>query len=174
MVRAMRGVSDKIIMDIHLCVDRPERYVKSLAEAGASCIIFQLEAVDSLEEAISLRNEIKMNGMQAGISINPSTTLERVKPLLSTNLFDVIDVLAVEPGFGGQQFQDSVISKIAELKKLIVNKRWDTLLMIDGGMNDRTSPLVIRLGADIVVAGTYLFRHKISIEQGLKEMLHTE
>lgn len=171
MVKAMRNVSDKIYMDIHLCVDRPRRYVESLAQAGANCIIFQIEATNSVEEAIQLGKAIKRDGMQAGISINPLTPLERITPLLPTNLFDVIDVLAVEPGFGGQQFQDSIVRKIAELKKNISDKSNNILLMVDGGMNDKTSPLVLGLGADIVVAGTYLFCNDISIEQGVIEML---
>mmetsp|Transcript_13594 Transcript_13594/g.25535 ORF Transcript_13594/g.25535 Transcript_13594/m.25535 type:complete len:177 (-) Transcript_13594:6261-6791(-) len=173
MVQSMRNVSVEIYMDIHLCVNRPERYIEALARAGANCIIFQIEATSSSEEAINLGKAIKMSGMQAGISINPSTPLERIKPLLAANLFDVIDVLAVEPGFGGQKFQDSVITKITELKKVISEESHDILLMVDGGMNDRTSPLVLGLGAHIVVAGTFLFQHKISIEKGAMEMRGT-
>lgn len=173
MVTAMRNVSKEITMDIHLCVERPQRYIETLAKAGANCIIFQIEALDSMEEAIAFGNAIKMSGMQAGISINPSTSVEFIMPLLSANVLDVIDILAVEPGFGGQQFQESVAGKIAELRKIVLSKGLNILLMVDGGMNDKTSPRVISLGADIIVAGTYLFRHNISMEQGAMELLRT-
>lgn len=171
MVTAMRNVSKEITMDIHLCVERPQRYIKTLAKAGANCIIFQIEALDNIEEAIAFGNAIKMSGMQAGISINPSTSVEFIMPLLSANVLDVIDILAVEPGFGGQQFQESVAGKVAALRKIVLSKGLNILLMVDGGMNDKTSPRVISLGADIIVAGTYLFRHNISMEQGAMELL---
>ena len=110
----MRNVSKEIILDIHLCVDRPARYVKALADAGASRIIFQWEAMmgdhthsgssnTQVEQAQELAKAIVDNGMRCGISINPDTKLDSdIFSLLKTGFIDTVDLLAVEPGFGGQ------------------------------------------------------------------------
>jgi len=166
MVRAMRDVSSKIIMDVHLCVERPSRYIESLARAGANCVIFQYEAMRSDEEALELGEFIKANGMQGGVSINPSTSPKDIEQLLESELFSVIDILAVEPGFGGQEFQESAVQKLRTLKDFINRNKVDVKLMVDGGINSKTCRLVEEAGADIVVAGTFLFQHAISFKKG--------
>ncbi len=98
MVKAMRSVSDEIILDIHLCVDRPARFVDSMAKAGASRITFQWEAMNGMEEAESLGQDILNHSMKAGISINPETDASEIFPLLETGLFDTVNVLGVNPG----------------------------------------------------------------------------
>lgn len=183
----MRNVSKEIILDIHLCVDRPARYVKALADAGASRIIFQWEAMigdnahsDSsniqVEQAQELAKTIVDNGMRCGISINPNTKLDSdIFSLLETGFVDTVDLLAVEPGFGGQVFQQLVLAKIQELKNWINSEsREDSVkIMIDGGINTDTSKRVRDISSSnlILVAGTFLFRHKVSMEQGARDLL---
>ena len=94
MVKAMRGVSQEIIMDVHLCVERPSRYVKSLADAGANSIIFQFEAMRGHEDAIELAKQINEQGMIAGLSINPQTPIQDIEELINSNEFGIIDILA--------------------------------------------------------------------------------
>jgi len=168
MVKAMRDVSSEIIMDIHLCVERPARYVETLAKAGANSIIFQFEAVKNSDEALELAKLIQDYGMESGISINPSTPIKDIEILLESKLFDIIDILAVEPGFGGQKFQESTISKLQELHQAKARQKITIKTMVDGGMNEITSKLVISVGADILVVGTYLFGHK----SGMSEAKH--
>ncbi len=171
MVKAMRDASPDILMDVHLCVDRPARYVTSLAKAGATSIIFQFEALKNANEALDLARTIKANGMEVGISINPSTPVKEIIPLLQGKLFDIIDILAVEPGFGGQKFQPSILSKVEDLALLKAQKGLAIKLMIDGGMNGDTSNSAISAGADILVAGTFLFRHEAGITDAKQLLL---
>jgi ribulose-phosphate 3-epimerase len=103
MVQAIRSVSEKAMIDIHLCVDRPERFIEALAKAGADRLIFQWEAMggeeqSKLEQALVFSQEIKKNGMMCGISLNPETNTDEIIPLLESGAVDVIDILAVEPG----------------------------------------------------------------------------
>jgi ribulose-phosphate 3-epimerase len=169
MVKAIRSVSSEIIIDIHLCVDRPDRYIESLAEAGANRVIFMLEAVDQ-EGAVKMAKAIRQNGMQAGISLNPSTAVDSVFPLLDSGLFDTVDLLAVQPGFGGQKLQESVLGKIQDLKLWINQNNHPVKIMVDGGVNKKTSAIIRKSGADILVAGTFLFQHAISIAEGAKQL----
>ena len=94
----MRSVSSEVVLDIHLCVERPQRYTEALSKAGASRLIFQWEAMPSLQHAEAFGKDIVDSGMRAGISINPETKVEEILPLLETGLFDTVDILAVEPG----------------------------------------------------------------------------
>jgi ribulose-phosphate 3-epimerase len=169
MVNAIRSISNDIIIDIHLCVDRPARYVEALAEAGANRIIFMFEALDK-PSAIEMANSIRKYGMQAGISLNPSTPVDSAFPLLNSGLFDTVDLLAVQPGFGGQELQESVLHKIQELQQWIKQRNHGIQIMVDGGVNKKTSAAIRNSGADILVAGTFLFQHAISVAEGAKEL----
>lgn len=177
--------STKPFVDLHMCVDRPERFVKPMADAGADRFIFQWEAMGDddgdgrFDPAIELAKEITSNGMRCGVSINPSTDVEEIYALLSTGLIDLVDVLAVEPGFGGQKFQESALCK---LRKLVAwrdsvqdesspFKSSPVEFMVDGGVNKDTALKVLYAGADIIVAGSFLFNHPISLEQGVRDVL---
>ncbi len=164
-----------LILDIHLCVDRPARYATALAEAGASRIIFMFEAM-SLDEAVELAQTVTSLGMKCGVSINPDTAVSEIYPLLETGLVDLVDILAVEPGFGGQEFNPVSEQKIKDLRqwrKENLSKRGidlQILILVDGGINSKTINRVVEAGADICVVGTAIFRHKDGFSAALKEL----
>lgn len=174
---------DELTLDVHLCVDRPERYARPMAEAGATRIIFQWEAMlgdksndAALSSAVAFAKTITSLGMKCGISINPETDLTSIYPLLDTGMIDLVDILAVEPGFGGQQFNHVAIQKIAMLRQYRdenLNARGIDYvkILVDGGINRHTSSLVMDAGAEILVAGTALFRHPQGFEEAVKELL---
>jgi len=155
-------------LDLHMCVDRPERYISPMAEAGADRFIFQWEAMDSVESAMELAVEIFNAGLGCGVSINPETDIEDLFPLLATTLVEVVDVLAVEPGFGGQAFQPRVLEKIRILREWRQEYMVDFDIMVDGGVNYKTFDRCIDAGADILVSGSYLFDHPDGMEKGIR------
>ena len=163
---------EDVVLDLHMCVDRPERYVIPMADAGGTRFIFQweamLEASDNdddvdvydraLENAYQLAQKIIASGMKCGVSINPATTVSTIYPLLKTGMIDLVDILAVEAGFGGQSFQIQTIDKVHELIQFRTNSGLQFQILVDGGINIETAPAVMNAGADILVAGTYLFQ----------------
>lgn len=180
MVKAMRRCSnDDTILDLHICVERPARYVQAMKEAGGSTFIFQWEAVkggdtgkeEGLEAALKIARAVVKSGMNCGISINPSTRVEDIYPLLQSGLIAVVDILAVEPGFGGQRFQESAIEKIkslTEFRESVSDKNGCSFeIMVDGGINKDTARWTV--DADILVAGTYLF-NRSDLKDGVAEL----
>ena len=162
MVQVVRkSATAAAILDLHVCVDRPGRYVEPMAQAGGSTFIFQWEAVPRLEDAKALASQILESGMECGVSLNPSTPISVIFQLLRTNKISVVNLLAVEPGFGGQAYQYRVTEKIQQL----VQWRRDQAsarfkIMVDGGINGETARVAANAGADILVAGSFLFRSK--------------
>mmetsp|Transcript_14172 Transcript_14172/g.29332 ORF Transcript_14172/g.29332 Transcript_14172/m.29332 type:complete len:225 (-) Transcript_14172:302-976(-) len=167
MVQAMRKCSPSTILDLHVCVERPQRYVKAMADAGGNTFIFQWEACDSLEQALDICHDIEESGMECGISINPSTQVEDIYPLLESGLIKVVDILAVKPGFGGQSFQNSALEKIRKLVDFRLKTKHKFEIMVDGGINQETAKQTVQ--ADILVAGTYLF-NKSNLKDGVEEL----
>lgn len=133
-----------IPLDVHLMIDEPIRYVKQFAEAGANLITFHLEATDKVAETAEV---IRACGKKVGISIKPNTPAEALLPF--KGLFDMVLVMSVEPGFGGQPFIESSVDKIRRVRELFP----DTLIEVDGGINSQTVKRVIDAGVDVVVAG---------------------
>ncbi|KAG7338510.1 FGGY family carbohydrate kinase [Nitzschia inconspicua] len=174
MVAAIRRCSQEAILDLHMCVERPARYIGPMKEAGGTTFIFQWESVlredNPIKEALLIAASVRDHGMECGISINPSTMVEDIFPLLNSGLVAIVDVLSVEPGFGGQSFQDVAVEKIEKLLRF--RERRDSPLefkiLVDGGINTETAGLSKR--ADILVAGTYLFQHN-SMSDGIKELI---
>lgn len=179
---------NELTLDVHLCVDRPERYAKPMAEAGATRIIFQWEAMGdnkdgddnnaaALSSAIAFARTITSLDMKCGVSINPETDVTSIYPLLDTGMVDLVDVLAVEPGFGGQQFNHVALQKIAMLRQYRDEKNTasssgiDFEILVDGGINRHTSSIVMDAGADILVAGTALFQNPHGFEKAVNELL---
>ena len=152
----------ELVLDVHLCVERPERYVGAMAGAGTTRLIFQWEAMgDEINLAAAFARYITSLGMKCGISINPETDVTVIYPLLDTGMVDVVDVLAVEPGFGGQEFNRVAIQKIEMLRRYrdenLIPRGIDLKILVDGGINSDTSSCAIDAGADILVAGERIY-----------------
>ena len=149
-VKSIRKVTN-LPLDVHLMIENPEKFIKPFAEAGANIITFHYEAVER-NEIIRLANYIKSFGIQSGLAIKPATKPEDILEYIGA--FDMILVMTVEPGFGGQKF----ISKCAQ--KLSCFRAYgdeDLILQVDGGINDETARVCTKLGANSLVAGSYIF-----------------
>lgn len=143
-----------VFYDVHLMISDPARYAADFAKAGADLITFHLEAVpDTVEEVIAA---IRATGCQVGISIRPGTPVEAVFPYLS--VVDLILVMSVEPGFGGQKFLPATPARIAAIRAERARLGCNTLIEVDGGINTVTGPQCIEAGVDWLVAGNSLFR----------------
>ena len=152
-VKSLRKATD-LVLDTHLMIENPEKFVKPFAEAGADILTFHYEAcsdVNHAEEVISL---IKSLGVKAGISIKPATEPEKIFPLLDK--VDLVLVMTVEPGFGGQEFMHDCAMKIPVIK---ANAPENIVIQVDGGINNLTSKICTSLGANSLVAGSYIFGH---------------
>lgn len=137
-----------LFMDVHLMISHPLQYIDDFVKAGADNITFHLESEDNPHECI---DRIHQLGCLAGISIRPKTSVEALLPYLSQ--VDMVLVMTVEPGFGGQSFMADMLPKLEQLHKL----RSDLLLQVDGGISPQTAPLVVQAGATSLVAGSFLF-----------------
>lgn len=143
----------KLLFDVHLMMTNPEKYITDFAKAGADCITVHIETQADTNYLISL---IRKEGKKVGLSIKPNTPIAQIIPFIP--LIDLILVMGVEPGFGGQSFIPQTIERIVNLKDLIGRKNVE--ISVDGGINHITAPACIKAGADILVAGSYVFNHK--------------
>jgi ribulose-phosphate 3-epimerase len=160
------GHTFPLVNDVHLMIDDPEKYFDSFISAGADSITFHLEACRDDQEIKEHIDYLHKKNIKAGISIRPSTAIEEVYPYL--DLVDLILVMAVEPGFGGQSFLNESISRIMALRNQIDHRKLKTLIEVDGGINDVVAQTVIEAGADILVSGSYIFSSndkKLAIEK---------
>lgn len=150
-MKAVRRVTKKTL-DVHLMIVEPQRYVKRFAEAGADYITFHLEACQEPRQTIAA---IKTAGAKAGVSIKPATPVESVFDYLSE--LDMVLVMSVEPGFGGQSFISSALDKISALRREIDEKGYMCLIEVDGGISESNAREVFEAGADVIVAGSSVF-----------------
>ena len=146
-------VTDKYL-DVHLMISDPFKYVDNFIASNASLIVFHYEAVEE-NEIDKLIKHIKNNNVDVGIAIKPDTCQDVVKPFLSQ--LDLVLVMSVEPGFGGQTFNHSAIEKISKLAKLREENNYHYLIEVDGGINESTAKLCRQAGVDVLVAGSYVF-----------------
>lgn len=146
-----------LIKDVHLMITDPLKYYLDFVKAGADLITFHYEAIKE-EEILLLINKIKENNVKVGISIKPNTDVKKVEPYLS--FVDLILIMSVEPGFGGQEFIESSLEKINYLDKKRKENNFLYKIEVDGGINNLTAPKVIENGADILVSGSYIFKSK--------------
>ena len=149
LVKDIRKYTDKVF-DVHLMVNNPENYVDSMAEAGADIITIHYESCIHVDRVIT---RIKDKGLKAGLTLVPSTNENVLQYLLDK--LDLILVMSVNPGFGGQKFLYSQLDKIRNIKKMIGNRNIE--IEVDGGINEETYKQVIEAGADVLVAGSYVF-----------------
>jgi ribulose-phosphate 3-epimerase len=176
MVKAIRKSCDecsgpKAILDLHMCTHTPARFVGPMAAAGANRFIFQWEACASLEEAIDLVLEITSAGLACGVSINPGTNVDEIFPLLETNMIDVVTVLAVHPGFGGQRLQKVALETIAKVRQWRRMSGVDFEILVDGGINHETAGQVVLAGADVLVSGSFVFHHPGGISLAVLDLI---
>jgi len=152
-VKAARRVTD-LPLDVHLMIEKPERYIQAFADAGSDLISVQVETCSHLNRTIQM---IKETGARAGVVLNPSTSLSALDWELE-NVYHVM-LMSVNPGFGGQKFIPSCLDKIRDLRKIIDEKKLETLIEIDGGVNENTIGDISAAGADIFVAGSAIFKN---------------
>lgn len=150
-VKAARKHSNKVF-DVHLMIENPDKYIQEFAESGADIITLHQEASIHLDRSVSL---IKSFGKKAGVSIVPSTH-ESVLEYVIENL-DLVLVMTVNPGFGGQKFIPSMLKKISNIRQMIDKTGKNIDLQVDGGINQETAKLVVNAGANVLVAGSYIF-----------------
>lgn len=160
-VKSIRSYTDKAF-DVHLMMTNPANFIEPFVQAGADMITVHLECQDDIPTLISM---IKKYGKKVGISIKPSTKVSDIIPYLPD--IDLVLVMSVEPGFGGQSFQKNALDKIAELKNLIGRK--PVKISVDGGINDVTAPACVLAGVDILVAGSYVFKTR-SYKQAIDKL----
>jgi ribulose-phosphate 3-epimerase len=139
-------------LDVHLMIVHPENYVEAFKKAGASIISVHYEACNHLHRNLQ---QIKALGIQAGVALNPHTSVSLLSEIIQD--IDLVCLMSVNPGFGGQKFIENTYSKVRQLKDLIIQKNASTKIEIDGGVNAETAPKLIKAGADVLVAGSYVF-----------------
>ena len=146
-----------LIKDVHIMIENPLSMVEKFAECGANYLTFHYEACKDDKEVFDVIDKIHECGMKAGISIKPETPVAKIFPFLHS--LDLVLVMSVEPGRGGQKFIDLTLNKIFALKNKINEEKVSTLISVDGGVNDVTGPDCVKMGADVLVVGQYLFGH---------------
>lgn len=144
-----------LTFDVHLMIIEPFKYIKQFSDAGADIITFHAESNSSIDETIDL---IHQCGKKAGLSIKPGTSIDVILPYLTK--LEMILIMTVEPGFGGQGFINSTLTKISDIRQIISDKQLNIDIQVDGGINDITAPQVISSGANVLVSGSYLFNAK--------------
>lgn len=150
-IKAIKKLATKPL-DVHLMIVKPERYIKDFAEAGANILSVHYEACTHLHRTIYA---IKEAGMQAGVAINPHTPITLLADIIKD--IDLVCMMSVNPGFGGQKFIEHTYAKCAQLSELIKINQSKCLIEIDGGVNEITAPKLINAGANVLVAGNYVF-----------------
>lgn len=152
-VKSLRRTTD-LVLDTHLMIENPEKFVKPFADAGSDILTFHYEACSDISHAEAVISLIKSFGVKAGVSIKPATAPEMIFPLLDK--VDLVLVMTVEPGFGGQEFMHDCAMKIPVIK---ANAPENIIIQVDGGINNLTSKICTSLGANSLVAGSYIFNH---------------
>ncbi|MGO3212480.1 MAG: ribulose-phosphate 3-epimerase [Ruoffia tabacinasalis] len=152
-MKFIRPLTDKTF-DCHLMIEEPERYIELVAESGADIISVHVEATKHIHRVIQ---QIKQTGTKAGVVINPGTPVGAIEAVLAD--VDLVLVMTVNPGFGGQTFIPSSLNKIKQLKALREENNYNYEIEVDGGINEETSKKCLEAGADVLVAGSYIFSH---------------
>jgi ribulose-phosphate 3-epimerase len=139
-------------LDVHLMIVNPDQYIQAFRDAGAEIITVHYEACNHLHRSLQ---SIRASGAKAGVAINPHTSVDLLEDVLED--LDLVCIMSVNPGFGGQKFIQNTYAKISRLKELIMSKGADTQIEIDGGVNLLNAPELLKAGADILVAGSFVF-----------------
>jgi len=163
-VRALRHLMT-VPLEVDLMIVNPERHLRWFVDAGADCLIVHREACIHIHRAL---RSIREMGVEAGVAISPGTSIASVEEVL--DLVDLIQVMTVSPGFGGQSFLHSQLDKIRRLRQLLDERGLDVPIGVDGGVNPATAPLVVGAGATSVVAGSSVYGGKASVAQNVAEL----
>ena len=157
----------KLFFDVHLMITNPEKYWESFYKAGADLIVFHNEVSCDKKQLVQ---DIRKAGIKVGVSIKPKTPVGDILEILP--LVDVVLIMTVEPGFGGQSFMNDMVPKISSLRKIIDDNKYNCLIEIDGGINDKTAKICIDAGADVLVSGSYIFaaQNPQQVLKGLKAL----
>lgn len=150
-VKSLRKIT-KLPLDVHLMIEKPEKYIAEFIRAGATYLTIHVEATENPAEVLK---QIKSLGAHPGITLRPGTAIEKILPLLP--LADLVLVMTVEPGFGGQRFMPEQVAKISRLRQEIKQKQLSCLIEVDGGVNEQTLPLL--KDVDVFVAGSFVFKN---------------
>ncbi len=146
-------------LDVHLMIVDPDRYITTFAELGAAILTVHLEACTHLHRTLQA---IKAAGMKAGVALNPHTNIQLLEDTISD--IDVVCLMSVNPGFGGQSFIENTYDKVKALKELIQKKGASTLIEIDGGVTSKNAKALSEAGADVLVAGSFVFKSKTPVQ----------
>ncbi|MCZ6724684.1 MAG: ribulose-phosphate 3-epimerase [Thaumarchaeota archaeon] len=161
-VRSLRDEVD-LFLDVHLMITEPSRYLKIFSDSGADRLIVHLE---SKGDTASILRSIEKLGVKVGVAINPSTDLIRLENIV--DIVDVVQIMTVNPGFGGQTFMRDQLDKIRNLKRKIDELGLSVRIAADGGINSETAPLAVQAGASILVAGSSIYNKESSVEENMK------
>ena len=153
-IASLRKVTD-IFLDVHLMIEKPERYIDRFIDSGADLITFHLEATDDVDACIEM---IRKRGVKVSISVKPNTPIEAVYPYLER--CDMILVMTVEPGYGGQSLIPFCLDKVKTLREEITKRGLDVDIQVDGGINNKTAADAVSAGANVLVAGSAVFNLK--------------
>nr|WP_299000314.1 ribulose-phosphate 3-epimerase [uncultured Allomuricauda sp.] len=150
-IQAMAKHTQKIL-DVHLMIIDPDRYIKTFAELGSDNLTVHIEACNHLHRTV---HAIQQEGMKAGVALNPHTSINLLEDIIQD--VDLVCVMSVNPGFGGQSFIENTYNKVSDLKNLIEKKNSNTLIEIDGGVTTTNAKRLVNAGADVLVAGSFVF-----------------
>jgi ribulose-phosphate 3-epimerase len=156
----------KLKLDVHLMIMEPERYIETFAEAGADRIIVHQEACIHLHRALESIREL---GIEAGVTLNPGTPASTIGEVLE--LADLVQVMGVNPGFGGQKFIHNQLDKIKRIRGMLDELNIDTPIALDGGIDTQTAPLVVGAGATVLVAGSSVYNSRDSVVNNINALL---
>lgn len=163
-VEAVRRAT-RLPIEVHLMIVEPERYLAEFASAGADVIIIHQEAAPHLHRVVQ---QIHQLGIKAGVAINPATPVVTLEDILGD--LDMVLVMTVNPGFGGQKFIESVLPKIIRVRQMIVERGRTCDVEVDGGIGAATAPLAVRAGANLLVAGASVFNDKQSVAEAIRRL----
>jgi len=153
-------------MDVHLMIVDPDRFIKDFKKAGADILTVHYEACKHLHRTVQA---IKLEGMKAGVSLNPHTPVSVLEDIIKD--LDLVLIMSVNPGFGGQSFIENTYKKISQLKKMIENSGSNAIIEVDGGVNDKNAEKLVTTGANALVAGSFVFKSE-DPTQTIKDLKH--
>lgn len=152
-------------LDVHLMIVNPERYVQPFVEAGADILTVHVESTEHPHRALQMVREL---GAGAGLALNPGTPVSVTRDLLP--LCDLVLVMSVNPGFGGQSFIPTTLRRITELRSMLAEQQLDVLIEIDGGVNSTNAGSIVAAGAEVLVAGSAIFKNTLGVERAVSEL----